>query len=53
MIEQDVKMFFKKPKQLLTIFTDLEDENLRLIQKCQEAEEHLEEVKKNSKEVMM
>ena len=41
-------MFFREPQQLLSIFTDLEDENLGLIQKCQEAEDAAEAVKKRT-----
>ena len=34
-LEECVGLFFLEPQQLLSIFTDLEDENLGLIQKCQ------------------
>ncbi len=44
-------LYFKQPQQLLSIFTDLEDENLGLIESCQEAEDKLEAVKKANKEV--
>lgn len=38
-------IFFKKPQQLLDIFAELEENNLALIQNCQETEETLEELK--------
>ena len=38
-------IFFKKPQQLLDIFAELEENNLALIQNCQETEENLEELK--------
>ena len=34
-LQEEVGLFFREPQQLLSIFTDLEDENLGLIQKCQ------------------
>ena len=46
-----VVLFFREPHQLLSIFTDLEDENLRLIQECQEAEDKAEEVRKRTSSV--
>lgn len=50
-VQQEVRLYFNQPQQLLSIFTDLEDENLKLIQKCQEAEDKAEEVKKTTAEV--
>ncbi|KIY99393.1 Coiled-coil domain-containing protein 37 [Monoraphidium neglectum] len=41
----DETMHFKNPRQLLAVFSQLEEDNLFLIQNCQEAEEQLEEVK--------
>nr|KAJ3421483.1 Coiled-coil domain-containing protein 38 [Polyrhizophydium stewartii] len=38
-------LFFKSPDQLLDIFAELEENNLALIQNCQETEETLEELK--------
>ncbi|KAI9104488.1 hypothetical protein DFS34DRAFT_196624 [Phlyctochytrium arcticum] len=38
-------LFFKTPQQLLDIFAELEENNLALIQNCQETEETLEELK--------
>lgn len=38
-------MFFKDPRQLLEVFSQLEEQNLFLIQNCQETEEGLEELK--------
>jgi hypothetical protein len=39
------QLFFKSPQQLLEIFAELEENNLALIQNCQETEETLEELK--------
>lgn len=50
-VDSDVKLYFKEPQELLTIFSDLEDENLKLIEQCQEAEDRLEEVKVRANEV--
>ena len=44
-LQEDVGLFFCEPQQLLSIFTDLEDENLGLIQKCQETEDAAEAVR--------
>eukprot|EP00842_Homolaphlyctis_polyrhiza_P005967 jgi/Hompol1/6371/HPOL_001187-RA len=38
-------IYFKTPEQLLEIFSELEENNLALIQNCQETEETLEELK--------
>ncbi|EGF79292.1 hypothetical protein BATDEDRAFT_89615 [Batrachochytrium dendrobatidis JAM81] len=43
--DQEPAMFFKTPEQLLDIFSELEENNLALIQNCQETEETLEELK--------
>eukprot|EP00670_Eutreptiella_braarudii_P001998 CAMPEP_0174293706 /NCGR_PEP_ID=MMETSP0809-20121228/39456_1 /TAXON_ID=73025 ORGANISM="Eutreptiella gymnastica-like, Strain CCMP1594" /NCGR_SAMPLE_ID=MMETSP0809 /ASSEMBLY_ACC=CAM_ASM_000658 /LENGTH=544 /DNA_ID=CAMNT_0015394691 /DNA_START=85 /DNA_END=1719 /DNA_ORIENTATION=- len=40
-----VPMFFTDPEQILTRFMEIEEENLFLIQNCQETEESLEELK--------
>jgi hypothetical protein len=48
---EEVVLYFREPQQLLSIFTDLEDENLGLIQKCQETEDKAEIVKKRTTEV--
>lgn len=50
-IHREAKLYFSAPEQLLSIFTNLEEENLMLIQKCQEAEDKLEEVKTTTKDV--
>lgn len=42
---QDTPMYFQRPEQLLEKFTELEENNLFLIQMCQESEEQLEEVR--------
>lgn len=49
-VGEEVILYFNEPKQLLSIFTDLEDENLRLIEMCQEAEDKLDEVKKANRD---
>ncbi|KAJ3297159.1 Coiled-coil domain-containing protein 38 [Rhizoclosmatium sp. JEL0117] len=43
--EDEALLFFKTPQQLLDIFAELEENNLALIQNCQETEETLEELK--------
>ncbi|KAI8853068.1 hypothetical protein BC829DRAFT_430335 [Chytridium lagenaria] len=43
--EDEPLLFFKSPQQLLDIFSELEENNLALIQNCQETEETLEELK--------
>ena len=43
--EKDPLEYFKTPDQLLDIFTVLEENNLALIQACQESEETLEDLK--------
>ena len=42
--DEEMPMFFTKPQQLQKIFSDLEEENLFLIQNMQEAEQSLEEM---------
>lgn len=44
-------MFFQHPQQLLSIFNQLEEQNLFLIQNSQETEEALEELKTKYREV--
>ena len=44
------EMHFKHPQQLLDIFAQLEEQNLFLIQNCQENEEALEELKTKYRE---
>ena len=48
----EVKLYFQNPQQLLSIFADLEDENLSLIQECREAEGNLEKVRTSIQEVV-
>jgi len=43
-----VELFFSDPHQLVTIFTELEEQNLSLIQNSQETEETLEDMRQNS-----
>jgi len=42
-------LFFTDPQQLLDIFSELEEQNLSLIQNSQETEETLEEMKQTVK----
>ena len=46
-----MKIYFQQPQQLLSIFTDLEDENLKLIQECREEEGNLEKIRCSVREV--
>mmetsp|Transcript_1361 Transcript_1361/g.2407 ORF Transcript_1361/g.2407 Transcript_1361/m.2407 type:complete len:565 (-) Transcript_1361:80-1774(-) len=41
---EEIPMFFEKPKQLLDVFTSLEEQNLFLIQTSQDTEQMLEEI---------
>ena len=50
-IKGSVKLYFQHPQQLLSIFTDLEDENLKLIQECREEEGNLEKIRNTVREV--
>ncbi|KAI8826926.1 uncharacterized protein EV422DRAFT_17462 [Fimicolochytrium jonesii] len=43
--DDEPSLYFKTPQQLLDIFAELEENNLALIQNCQETEETLEELK--------
>ena len=43
--EDEMAMYFKEPQQLLDVFAQLEEQNLFLIQNCQETEEALEDLK--------
>ena len=43
--DSDIPMYFTEPQQLLDIFANLEEQNLFLIQNCQETEEGLEDLK--------
>jgi len=47
---ENMPMYFQKPQQLLDIFSQLEEQNLFLIQNCQETEEALEELKMKYRE---
>ena len=49
----EVKLFFQDPRQLLSIFTELENENLSLIQECREAEGNLEKIRNTVHEVLI
>ena len=50
-VKGSVKIYFQQPQQLLSIFTDLEDENLKLIQECREEEGNLEKIRCSVREV--
>jgi len=43
-LEGDFELYFTDPQQLLAIFTELEEQNLSLIQNSQDHEEQLEEI---------
>ncbi|XP_066453119.1 cilia- and flagella-associated protein 100 [Eleutherodactylus coqui] len=43
--EEEAELYFTDPKQLLNIFSEMEERNLSLIQNSQETEEALEEIK--------
>jgi len=43
-LENDFELYFTDPQQLLAIFTELEEQNLSLIQNSQDHEEQLEEI---------
>merc|ERR1711937_371419 len=46
--EEEPTLYFKDPNQLLTLFHELEDQNLSLIQNGQDMEENVEEIKKQA-----
>jgi len=46
---QEMTLYFTDPQQLLDIFSELEEQNLSLIQNSQETEEALEEMKQTVK----
>ncbi|XP_051752548.1 cilia- and flagella-associated protein 100 [Ctenopharyngodon idella] len=46
--EEDVEIFFKDPQDLLNLMTELEEQNLSLIQNTRETEEALEEFRQNA-----
>merc|ERR1712196_350916 len=47
---EEVPLYFQHPKQLLNIFTQLEEQNLFLIQNSQETEQQLEEIEQKLQE---
>merc|ERR1719409_1359414 len=47
---EEVPLYFQHPKQLLDIFTQLEEQNLFLIQNSQETEQQLEEIEQKFQE---
>lgn len=50
---QEPDLYFTDPQQLLDIFSELEEQNLSLIQNSQETEEALEEMKSTIKETKL
>ncbi|KAL5014450.1 hypothetical protein ScPMuIL_008720 [Solemya velum] len=48
--DEELDLFFKDPQQLLDIFSELEEQNLSLIQNSQETEETLEEMRQQKKQ---
>ncbi|CAD7925220.1 unnamed protein product [Amoebophrya sp. A120] len=48
--DEDDELYFKEPKHLLDIFTNLEEANLFLIQNAQETEEAMEEIEEKFEE---
>lgn len=51
-LENDFELFFTDPQQLLDIFTELEEQNLSLIQNSQDHEEQLEELTRDLQRTM-
>ncbi|XP_031571792.1 cilia- and flagella-associated protein 100-like [Actinia tenebrosa] len=49
-IDEEPELFFSDPQQLLDIFSELEEQNLSLIQNSQETEEALEELRQTIKQ---
>ncbi|XP_025108512.1 cilia- and flagella-associated protein 100-like [Pomacea canaliculata] len=47
--DEEMELYFQDPQQLLDIFSELEEQNLSLIQNSQETEEALEEMKHTMK----
>merc|ERR1712183_585966 len=47
--DEDVKMYFTDPQQLLDVFQELEEDNLSLITNSQETEEAMEEIRHSLK----
>ncbi|XP_062522550.1 cilia- and flagella-associated protein 100-like isoform X2 [Corticium candelabrum] len=48
--DEDCELYFSDPQQLLDIFTELEEQNLSLIQNSQETEEALEDMRQTIKQ---
>lgn len=46
MVTQEPELYFTNPAQMLDIFSELEEQNLSLIQNSQDTEEALDEMKK-------
>ncbi|CAF1302464.1 unnamed protein product [Adineta ricciae] len=51
-LDNDFELFFTDPQQLLDIFTELEEQNLSLIQNSQDHEEQLEEITRDLNKTM-
>ena len=48
--DEECQLFFASPSQLLQLFSELEEQNLSLIQNSQETEELLEDLRHSHKE---
>ena len=48
--EKECQIYFTEPQQLLQLFSELEEQNLGLIQNSQETEELLEDLRQTLKE---
>lgn len=46
---QELELYFKDPKEMLNILTELEEQNLSYIQNFQETEEAMEEIRMNAR----
>lgn len=47
--DEEIELYFTNPHQLISIFTELEEQNLSLIQNSQETEETLEDIKQQKR----
>ena len=48
-IDQEPELYFKEPEELLQVLTELEEQNLTLVQYSQDVDENLEDVNKREK----
>ena len=47
--DQEPELYFKEPAELLQVLTELEEQNLTLVQYSQDVDENLEDVNKREK----